>query len=157
MRTAPTRRSLRRPSAGSTGNDQLVQVERQAAWRLGGLAGPRRNLFDEVDLPALLQDLLARQRAEPGAALKLLVFARKLVVVDRRGACGGSRPGDERRCGRWLFQQLGIVTDLFPILPGVLFAVDIHRVPDPEDERGQRRRSGGSKGERQCEEPALQF
>src|SRR5215472_5012515 len=84
------------PRAGFTStalarDDELIRVERQAARRLGRLPARRRDLLDEIDLPALLQDLLARERAQTRAAFEALVVAGELVVVDRRRA--GRGPG----------------------------------------------------------------
>src|SRR5262249_19882198 len=115
--------------------------ERQAARRLRRLPGGRRKLFDEIDLPSLLQDLLARQRAQARRALEPLVVARELVVVDRRRACGGSGTRDRGRVGlRGWLHQLGIVADLLPLFPAVFLAVHPDRIARAEDERRRRGR-----------------
>src|SRR6266568_1262725 len=135
-----TAKAIRMTLARTLARDhQLVQVERQAARGLRRPVGGRRDLFDEIHLPAFFQDLLARERAQARGALKALVLARELVVVDRRGASGGSWPGGGHRCGRLrLLRGFGVVADFFPLLPAVALAVDIDRIADPEDERRPR-------------------
>src|SRR5258708_8575612 len=130
-------------------------MQRQAARGLRRLVRRRRDLFDKIHLPAFFKDLLARQRAQAGGALEPTVLAGKFVVVNRRDARRGPRPG--RRCGRLRLPRFGIVTDFLPFLPAVALAVHIDRVPDPEDERRQRRRSNDREGERQCKDQTLQF
>src|SRR5438445_1551307 len=119
FRQAMSRRTIR-PLRALARDHQLVQMERQAARGLRRLAGGRRDLFDEIHLPALFQDLLARERAQARAALEALVFAGKLVVIDGRGARRGPRPGGGYRRRRLrLFQRFRIVADFLPLFPGI--------------------------------------
>src|SRR5438128_5838605 len=123
FRQAMSRRTIR-PLWALARDHQLVQMERQAPRGLRRLVGGRRDLFDEIHLPALFQNLLARERAQARAALEALVFAGKLVVINHRGACRGPRPGDGGRCRRLrLSLRLGIVADFFPLFPAVALAV----------------------------------
>src|SRR5882672_5722051 len=65
------------------------------------------------------------------------------------------RTGHGGRCRR--LPQFGIVANLFPFLPAVALAVDVDRIPDPEDERRQGWRSSDRERKRQCQKQALQF
>src|SRR5882672_7104858 len=129
-------------SPASARDDQLVRVERQPARRLRRLPARWGDLFDEIDLPAFLQNLLARQRTQARSALELFVVARELVVIDRRragrgpGFAGGNRL---RRFGLLrLLHQLRVVADLFPFFPAVLLAVHPDRIARAKNERRRR-------------------